>query len=160
MHTGPLIMGITGDAERLDATTIADAVNTASRLESLTKYYKANIILSEATLLQVDSPDSFNLRHLGMVQLKGKQRPLSIYECFSGNTEQERQKKLYTLPIFNEGMHHYLNKSFENASDAFQSLLQIHPDDQTAHFFLGNARRYIDTGVPENWSGVVEMSNK
>src|SRR5205809_2277303 len=38
MHTGPLIMGITGDTNRLDATTISDAVNTASRIESLTKY--------------------------------------------------------------------------------------------------------------------------
>ncbi|HQS52317.1 MAG TPA: adenylate/guanylate cyclase domain-containing protein, partial [Daejeonella sp.] len=43
MHTGPLIMGITGDADRLDATTISDTVNTASRLESLTKQYKADI---------------------------------------------------------------------------------------------------------------------
>jgi class 3 adenylate cyclase len=40
MHTGPLIMGITGDQDRLDATTIADTVNTASRLESLTNTIK------------------------------------------------------------------------------------------------------------------------
>src|SRR5690348_12943353 len=36
MHTGPLIMGITGDFHRMDACTIADTVNTASRVESLT----------------------------------------------------------------------------------------------------------------------------
>jgi len=36
MHTGPLIMGITGDNDRMDATTISDTVNTSSRLESLT----------------------------------------------------------------------------------------------------------------------------
>ncbi len=39
LHTGPLIMGITGDEHRLDAATISDTVNTASRIESLTKYY-------------------------------------------------------------------------------------------------------------------------
>jgi hypothetical protein len=38
LHTGPLIMGITGDEYRLDAATISDTVNTAARIESLTKY--------------------------------------------------------------------------------------------------------------------------
>ena len=56
MHTGPLIMGITGDKDRLDATTISDTVNTASRIESLTKYYKAGILLSDATLKEIDNP--------------------------------------------------------------------------------------------------------
>jgi class 3 adenylate cyclase len=41
MHTGPLIMGITGDEHRLDAATISDTVNTAARIESLTKHYKS-----------------------------------------------------------------------------------------------------------------------
>ena len=53
MHTGPLIMGITGDKDRLDASTISNTVNTASRIESLTKHYKANIILSEASLEEI-----------------------------------------------------------------------------------------------------------
>jgi class 3 adenylate cyclase len=44
MHTGPLIMGITGDEFRMDAATISDTVNTASRIESLTKYYRAFIL--------------------------------------------------------------------------------------------------------------------
>ena len=56
LHTGPLIMGITGDHERMDATTIADTVNTASRLESLTKYYKGNLLLSEASLKNIAKP--------------------------------------------------------------------------------------------------------
>ncbi len=43
MHTGPLIMGVLRDKDRLDATTISDAVNTASRIESLTKYYKVSL---------------------------------------------------------------------------------------------------------------------
>src|SRR5207249_1583755 len=45
MHTGPLIMGITGDESRMDAATISDTVNTASRIESLTKYYKSPLLL-------------------------------------------------------------------------------------------------------------------
>ncbi|MGZ3940531.1 MAG: adenylate/guanylate cyclase domain-containing protein, partial [Flavisolibacter sp.] len=44
LHTGSLVMGITGDNHRMDAATISDTVNTASRLESLTKHYSADIL--------------------------------------------------------------------------------------------------------------------
>src|SRR5690606_33887573 len=87
MHTGALVMGITGDKNRLDATTISDTVNTASRIESLTKYYKADILLSDATLQLIDDSSKFHLRYLGLVQVKGKQLHFGIHECFSGNDE-------------------------------------------------------------------------
>lgn len=160
MHTGPLIMGITGDIHRLDATTISDTVNTAARLESLTKYYKGSIIISDATLQQISNPGIFHLRHLGMVQLKGKLAPISIHECFSGNTLKELQKKLDTLALFNEGILKYQNRHFDIAVSAFQSVLDVHPEDQTSKFFLMNATRYVTTGAPSNWMGVEEMHNK
>lgn len=160
MHTGPLIMGITGDKERLDATTISDTVNTASRIESLTKYYKAGILLSDATLLQIQDQKQFNLRYLGKVQVKGKQEPVGLHECFSGSMDEEIQGKEKTLPLFNEGMNHYLNRSFASAIKTFQTITASNPGDLTAEFFLTNATRYLQKGVPEDWTGVVEMTNK
>lgn len=160
MHTGPLIMGITGDKDRLDATTISDAVNTASRIESLTKYYRVRILLSEITLQNIQHPANFHLRYLGKVQVKGKQSSIGIHECFSSDSEDQVYKKEKTLAAFNEGMYHYLNKSFENAVKAFESVTGINPEDHTTQFFLDNSIRYLQKGVPENWSGVVEMANK
>ena len=160
MHTGPLVMGITGDLERMDAATISDTVNTASRIESLTKYYRANILLSDASLEQIQQRQTFHLRPLGRVQAKGKKAPVGIFECFSGNTEQEISKKEETLSTFNNGMIHYLNKSFSDAIDSFSEVIRSHPEDLTAEFFLDNATRYLQKGVPDNWAGVIEMTNK
>ncbi|MGE5107048.1 MAG: adenylate/guanylate cyclase domain-containing protein [Sphingobacteriales bacterium] len=160
MHTGPLIMGITGDNERLDATTISDTVNTASRLESLTKYYKVGIILSDITLNQVMQKEKFFTRSLGPVQLKGKQSAVNIYECFSGYPETEINKKLSTLATYNEGLHQYLNKSFEPAVNAFETVCELDPDDLTARLFLATTLKFIKNGVPENWAGVEEMLSK
>ena len=160
MHTGPLIMGITGDQDRMDATTISDTVNTASRLESLTKYYKANIIISESSLQQITERGLFHLRHLGLVQLKGKHEFTSIHECFSSNTEDELLNKLATLSVFNEGVYHYLNKSFDLANKAFQKVVDAHPGDETANFFFSNTIQIIKTGTSENIAGVVEMQEK
>ena len=160
LHTGPLIMGIIGDMERLDAATISDTVNTASRLESLTKYYKAGILISEAALHQIGHPHDFHLRYLGQVQLKGKQAPISIHECFSGNELPDFQYKLETYAAFKTGMEYYINKSFEKAYAAFQEVLKSNPGDLTAKFFLNNTHRYLQQGIPENWTGVEEMMNK
>lgn len=160
MHTGPLIMGITGDKDRLDATTISDTVNTASRLESLTKYYKAGIILSDATLKHIDDANNFHLRYLGLVQVKGKQSHFGIHECFSGNEDGEIDKKLETLELFHEGIHCYLHRSFEKAINTFEHVSLMDPEDHTAIFFLENASRYLRNGVPENWAGAVEMNYK
>ncbi len=160
MHTGPLIMGITGDADRMDATTISDTVNTASRLESLTKHYKAGIILSDACLQQINEKQKFHLRYLGIVQLKGKHISLPIHECFSGNTKEEINKKQKTLPAFNEGISQYLNSSFDTALKTFQSITAIHPEDHTAAFFLDTTQKHLDKGNIENQKGVIEMASK
>ncbi len=160
MHTGPLVMGITGDKERLDATTISDTVNTASRIESLTKHYKANILLSEKTLQHIDHPENFHLRYLGKVQVKGRHSSIGIYECFGSDDEEQLTKKEQTLELFNQGIHHYLNKSFTGAIKCFLSVTEINTEDSTAQFFLDHSMRCLQKGVPENWSGVVEMINK
>lgn len=160
VHTGPLIMGITGDEKRMDATTISDTVNTASRLESLTKYYKASIILSDETLRQIDRSPDFRMRSLGKVQVKGKLAPVGIYECFSGNKESDVAKKEKTLTAFNEGLSAYLSKSFSDAIRAFSEVIAFHPEDLTAKFFIEKAIAYIEHGVPEEWAGVEEMIYK
>jgi adenylate cyclase len=160
MHTGLLIMGITGDQDRMDATTIADTVNTASRLEGLTKHYKVNILLSEASVKDLADPEAFHIRNLGSVQLKGKFEPVTIYECFNGSTDNDIQKKLTALPFFKQGMSAYFNKSFKKASDTFHRALEIYPEDTTAKIFLGKANKYMDMDIPENWTGVEEMHNK
>ena len=160
LHTGSLIMGITGDQDRMDACTISDTVNTASRVESLTKHYKASILLSEESLKQIEHPEVFHLRNLGLVQLKGKLSSINVYECFSSNTNKELQKKVETLSIFNEGVACYLSQSFANANHAFKKVLQIDENDPTARFFYLHTKQILDSGVHEKKSGVVEMEEK
>lgn len=160
MHTGPLIMGIIGDNQRMDAATISDTVNTASRIESLTKYYKADIIITDASLQQISEPGLFKLRHLGLVQLKGKHEAIRIHECFSGNTKEEIKYKQSTLQLFDQGMHHYINNSFDKARDAFQEVIGVCPFDLPALFFYNKTEQLVSNVSKENWIGVVEMNEK
>jgi class 3 adenylate cyclase len=158
MHTGPLIMGITGDEHRMDATTISDTVNIASRLESLTKHYSVSVILSDSSLKQIEQKDGFHLRSLGLVQLKGKREAVEIHECFNASTDIE--KKINTLAVFNEGVSLFLSKSFQEANLAFKQVVDTDPGDYTAKFFYRNTKKIIDEGVFENGVGIVSMHEK
>jgi len=160
MHTGSLIMGITGDEFRMDAATISDTVNTAARIESLTKYYKSPLLLSDHTLQYLNGQTDFHFRHLGSVKLKGKNNLLSIVECINGFDELQFERKQQTLLQFNEAMNSYHDQQFENALQLFQTILTNDPDDLTAHYFITNTKKYLREGVPKNWTGAEEMVSK
>ena len=173
LHSGPLIMGIIGDDRRMDAATISDAVNTASRIEDLTKYFKVNILLSAETLDRIHRAQStnkigpisthdldFQIRFLGRILLKGKKEPTTIYECFDGDLPEMVEKKAATQGPFQEGLNHYLSKQFADAVIAFENVLRMNPGDQTTQLFLNKARDFAMEGVPEDWTGVEVMTFK
>ena len=157
MHDGSLIMGIIGDKNRMDAATISDSVNAASRIENLTKHYGASILLSEESLNKLDNPADFNCRYLGQVQVKGKQAPIKIYECFDGDLPASIELKLATLTNFNKGVQAYFQQEFEQATYAFEAVLQQHSTDATAKLFLTKAKRLRQAGVEKDWTGIEQM---
>jgi len=159
MHTGALIMGITGDENRLDATTISDSVNSAARIENLTKYYGNSILLSETCLEKLNNRATFNIRFLGQVQVKGKQAAIKIYECFDGDLPAVIDLKLATLSDFENGIQQYFNQSFATAQQAFETVLQQNPKDKTAQLFLMKTKWLANAGVTAGWTGI-EMMEK
>lgn len=176
LHTGPLILGIIGDQQRMDVATISDTVNTTARIESLTKHYKANILLSEDSLSKLEvrsgkweaSSDSrfrlptshFRFRYLGPVQVKGKREPVGIYECFDGDVSQMVDRKLQTQVDFETGLNHFFARRFSEALAAFDRILEINPDDLVVRRFFNKATKFSREKVPEGWTGVEMMDGK
>lgn len=78
INTGKAMIGSVGSVDFLDFTVIGDSVNTASRLERLTKRLDATIIISRATYDQVK--DRIEARRLGSVRIRGKEELMEIYE--------------------------------------------------------------------------------
>lgn len=159
-HTGPLIMGVIGDDKRMDATVVSDAVNTASRMEGLTKFYGANIIVSEASLAGIQDPTIYRYRFLGKVQLKGRMASIGVYDFFDGDSEDIIQKKQSTLDLFETGIRQYFNQDFVAAGSSFQEVLTIHPEDKAAKHYLERSGAYLQKGIPREWTGIELMQHK
>jgi len=78
ISTGPMIAGNIGSEAIMSYTVIGDSVNLGARLESLNKEYGTRIIISQATRDAL--PDRYFVRPLGDVLVKGKTRPVAIFE--------------------------------------------------------------------------------
>jgi adenylate cyclase len=78
ISTGDMVAGNIGSSAIMSYTVIGDTVNLGARLESLNKDYGTRVIISEATRASLKG--QYDIRPLGEVTVKGKSRPVAIYE--------------------------------------------------------------------------------
>lgn len=159
IHVGYMMVGIIGDENRMQGDALSDTVNLTSRLEGLTKYYKVSLIISEDVYKQINK-DSFHIRFLDKVVVKGKTLPIPVYEVFDVDTEELKQKKLQTLKEFQKAQAFYFDRKFADAARQFINILEILPNDSTTKLYLERSARFLLTGVPDDWNGTTIMDNK
>lgn len=160
IHTGNLILGIIGGEKRMDGTVISDTVNTASRLEGLTKTFGAGIIISDTSMSTIQNRDQYAFRYLGKIQVKGKEEFNKIYECMMSMNDPILARKMDLKIQFEKAVETFIEGNLKEAKSLFQTLSGQSPGDKAISLYLAILSYYEKIGVPENWRGTVEMDSK
>lgn len=157
INTGDAIVGNMGSDVRFDYTAIGDTVNLASRLEGMNRVYKTHAIVSEFTvdnILELKGTEShrFYFRELDLIRVKGKEKPVKIYELLK-----EADKKM--LDEFNAALNLYRKCAFKEARELFRSIYEKY-NDPTSTVFMERCDEFIENPPPGEWDGVYVAKSK
>jgi class 3 adenylate cyclase/GAF domain-containing protein len=145
INTGLLILGTVGGQNRMDGTVISDAVNLASRVESLTKEYGVSLLISQQTFSRLQHPRDYAIREVERVQVKGKEEVVTVYEVFDADRSDIKEKKLATLQAYTEACSYYHLNAFTEAVKRFENCLQQNPDDRVVQIYLKRCQGKISS---------------
>ncbi|AFG37331.1 adenylate/guanylate cyclase domain-containing protein [Spirochaeta africana] len=128
INSGPIMLGIIGEKERLESTVISDVVNVAARLESLNKFYGTGITISDSVYRRLP-PDGFSTRHLGSEMIRGRQQEVAIYEVFDIDDAELRRRKLQGRGAFSAAVAAMQQEQYEEARSILRQLQTDAPLD-------------------------------
>jgi len=173
LHYGWAIEGAVGTNIKIDCSYLSPNVNLAARLESATKMYGVNILMSESFYGKLSPAIQSGLRRVDVVCLKGSSIPMAIYTCDRSNglyiasaamSKYGEDNVVHEFQkIFEEGMDGFVSGDWASAKVSFEIALTICPRDKPSNrimMHMDTPENHPDYGLattpfvaPDGWPG-------
>ena len=156
INSGKVTFGSVGSKNRMDFTSIGDAVNLAARLEGVNKAYGSKAIISEAVFEKLNG--AFICRELDYITVKGKTEPVRIYEILQ--KKEDASLKIYDIrDKFESGLNAYRRQNWDKAEASFKECVSLY-NDMPSVIFLDRIRHFRKSPPEKNWDGVFNIKIK
>lgn len=144
INTGDLILGIIGNKNRMESSVIGDAVNIAARVEQLTKYYDVTVLLTDQAVKNLSNPNRFSLRLIDEVVVRGKTKPLGIWEVCDVDPPALKTHKMKNKEAFCQAQKLFKQKKYDEAEKAFKNCLDEDGLDTVVKMYVSLCQRRED----------------
>ncbi|TVP59303.1 MAG: adenylate/guanylate cyclase domain-containing protein [Nodularia sp. (in: Bacteria)] len=143
INSDTVISGNIGSSKRMEFTAIGDGVNLGSRLESISKQYGCDIILSDNTFKPCQ--DYIWARELDYIRVKGRNEPVAIYELVGLRSDPISSEQLQLIEYYHKGREYYLNRQFTYARAEFAKVLGVDNQDKAAMLHLLRCQHWLQS---------------
>jgi len=148
-----MVLGNVGAIDHYEYRAVGAIVNTVGRIEGFNKKLGTQILVSADVLHQVDG---FLTRELGKFLLRGKSKPVVLYELLC-RLEESDETQQGLCKLFAEGLSAYRNQSWQKAKEKFCNCTELAQEDGPSLFYLKVCETYLQNPPGVNWNGLVSL---